>query len=80
VDAFSLGLLYRSGEPISRVGETIKGRLLTNQTTVSVDITITTTLVRAAEHSVVFAALDFESPLHSLHIFVLEVAASVRYP
>jgi hypothetical protein len=48
VDAFSLGLPYRSGEPLSPVGETINGKLLTNQTTVIVDLSITTTLFRAA--------------------------------
>jgi hypothetical protein len=47
---FSLGLPYRSGEPLSPVGGTKKGKLLTNKTTVFVDITITTTMVRAAEH------------------------------
>jgi hypothetical protein len=49
VDAFSLDLPYRSGEPLSPVDGTINGKLLTNQITVIVDITITTTLVRAAE-------------------------------
>jgi hypothetical protein len=49
VDAFSLGLLYRSGEPLSPLGGTINGKLLANQTTVFVDITITTILVRAAK-------------------------------
>jgi hypothetical protein len=35
VDASSLGLPYRSGESHSPVGETINGKLLTNQTTVT---------------------------------------------
>jgi hypothetical protein len=51
VDALSLGLPYRSGEPLSPVGGTLKCKLLTNLTTVIVDITITTTLARAAEQS-----------------------------
>jgi hypothetical protein len=55
VDAFSLGHPYRSGEPLSPVGGTINGKLLSNQTTVIVDITIKTTLVRAAEQYSVMA-------------------------
>jgi hypothetical protein len=42
VDAFSLGLTYRSGDPNSPVRGTRNGELLTNQTTVIVDITIMT--------------------------------------
>jgi hypothetical protein len=49
VDAFSLGLPFSSGEPPSPVGGKINDKLLTNQTTAIVDITITTTLVRADE-------------------------------
>jgi hypothetical protein len=54
VDAFSLGRPYRSGEPLSPESGTINGKLLTNQTTVIVDITSTTTLVRAAEDTASF--------------------------
>jgi hypothetical protein len=39
------------------VGGTIKVKLLTNETTVIADITITTTLARAAEHSF-YSALE----------------------
>jgi hypothetical protein len=42
VDALSLGLTCRSGESLSPVGGTINGKLLTNQTTVIVGITILT--------------------------------------
>jgi hypothetical protein len=63
VDAFSLGLTCRSGEPRSPVGGTINGKLLTNQTTVIVDITITTTLVRAAKQAAAFFVLRLLPPI-----------------